>query len=448
MIDLERRKVERTAHLSAEPYSSLVSADGQIAVRLALGRRQAAGARRRDARAQGRRSHVGEHPNAMLQSKDGSRLFVACANTNAVWVVDLAAQRATEQIGVALFPNAPPGTTPNALALSPDGETLLVANADNNTVAVVDVSTPGASRVRGFIPTGWYPTGVTFDRDGRRIYVLSGKGLSPAANPRGPQPGMRGADGQYIGDACCRARSRRSRCRTTTQLAGADEARLRGHALRRQDEARRRRTRPSTRRFPARVGASVADQARLLRHPREPHLRSDLRRHPRRQRRSDADALRRGRHAERARAGAGVRPARQLLRRRRGQLRRPRVLDGRLRDRRGREDLADQLRPARRHLPQRGRRRSAQPVRQSLGPAAGLHLGHGHARQGHASAATASSWTSDEKTGVVEASVPGLQGPLQPRLPAVRPQHPRQQARRRLAARSSASSRRTGSCRG
>ena len=29
MIDLERRKVERTAHLSAEPYSSLVSADGR-----------------------------------------------------------------------------------------------------------------------------------------------------------------------------------------------------------------------------------------------------------------------------------------------------------------------------------------------------------------------------------------------------------------------------------
>ena len=143
--------------------------------------------------------HVGEHPNAMLQSKDGSRLFVACANTNAVWVVDLKAQRATEQIGVALFPNAPPGSTPNALALSPDGATLLVANADNNTVAVVDVSMPGESHVRGFIPTGWYPTGVTFDRDGRRIFVLNGKGLSPTANPRGPAPGMRGADGQYIG---------------------------------------------------------------------------------------------------------------------------------------------------------------------------------------------------------------------------------------------------------
>ena len=68
--------------------------------------------------------------------------------------------KATEQISVALFPEAPPGSTPNALALSPDGQRLLVANADNNTVAIVDVSNAGASRVIGFIPTGWYPTGV------------------------------------------------------------------------------------------------------------------------------------------------------------------------------------------------------------------------------------------------------------------------------------------------
>src|SRR5262249_38102431 len=141
---------------------------------------------------------VGEHPNAMVQSRDGSRLFVACANTNAVWVVDPAGRRATEQIRVAPFPKAPPGTTPNALALTTDGATLAVANADNNTVAMVDVEKPGASRVQGFIPTGWYPTAIAFDRDGRRLYVLSGKGLAAAANPRGPQPGLRGADGQDI----------------------------------------------------------------------------------------------------------------------------------------------------------------------------------------------------------------------------------------------------------
>ena len=142
---------------------------------------------------------VGPHPNAMVFSKDGSRLFVACANTNAVWVIDLASKTAREQISVALYPNAPPGTTPNGLGLSPDGATLLVANADNNTVAVVDVSKPGASEVEGFIPAGWYPTAAAFDGDGKRIFILSGKGLTSTPNPRANQPMATGADGQYIG---------------------------------------------------------------------------------------------------------------------------------------------------------------------------------------------------------------------------------------------------------
>jgi YVTN family beta-propeller protein len=197
MIDVDQRRVVKNAHLRSEPYAALVAADGSLVFVSSWG-----GARllAYDAASLEPRWEVpvGEHPNAMVQSKDGARLFVACANTNAVWVVDIAGHRATEQIGVALFPNAPPGSTPNALALSPDGNTLLVANADNNTVAVVDVSSPGASRVRGFIPTGWYPTGVTFSPDGQRVYVLSGKGLAPAANPRGPSPGNAGANGQYI----------------------------------------------------------------------------------------------------------------------------------------------------------------------------------------------------------------------------------------------------------
>jgi hypothetical protein len=142
---------------------------------------------------------VGEHPNAMALSADGKRLFVACANTNAVWAIDLASGKATEQISTALFPKAPPGATPNAVAVSPDGRRLAVANADNNTVALVDISKPGDSRVMGFIPTGWYPTGVLFGRDGSQMFVLSGKGLTSMANPRGPQAGIEGGQGQYSG---------------------------------------------------------------------------------------------------------------------------------------------------------------------------------------------------------------------------------------------------------
>ena len=185
-------------NLPAEAYTAVVAPDGRtVYVSLWGGARVLAfDAARLEPRGE---IAVGEHPSAMVLSKDGSRLFVACANTNAVWVVDLATGTAREQVSVALYPGAPEGSTPNGLGLSPDGNTLLVASADNNAVAVVDVSRPGTSVVKGFIPTGWYPTAVQFSGDGRRIYVLSGKGLTSQANPRGPQPGVLANEGQYAG---------------------------------------------------------------------------------------------------------------------------------------------------------------------------------------------------------------------------------------------------------
>jgi len=56
-----------------------------------------------------------------------------------------------------------------------------VANADNNCVAVVDVGKPGKSQVKGFIPTGWYPTAVALDRSGRQLFIASGYGFGSLA---------------------------------------------------------------------------------------------------------------------------------------------------------------------------------------------------------------------------------------------------------------------------
>lgn len=197
-IDLESGQVAQTVDLPAEAYTTLAAPDGKTLFVSLWG-----GAKILlfDAATLAPRGEVavGEHPNAMVLSKDGTRLFVACANTNEVWVVDLAARTARERISIALEPAAPPGSTPNGLGLSPDGATLLVADADNNTVAMVDVTRPGFSRVRGFIPTGWYPTAAQFSRDGKRVFILSGKGLTSSANPRGNQPGIPGSPGQYIG---------------------------------------------------------------------------------------------------------------------------------------------------------------------------------------------------------------------------------------------------------
>ncbi|HSE42872.1 MAG TPA: alkaline phosphatase family protein [Acidobacteriota bacterium] len=183
-IDIASEKTLRTLQLEAEPYTTLLSADGKSLFISLWG-----GAKivevSTDTLQIVRSFQTGEHPNSMKLSSDGALLYVACANTNSVWVIDLKAGKAIEQISVSLYPQAPMGSTPSGLGLSADESTLLVTNSDNNTVAVVDVSKVGAGKVRGFIPTGWYPTAARFTQDGKKILILSGKGLTSVPNPRG-----------------------------------------------------------------------------------------------------------------------------------------------------------------------------------------------------------------------------------------------------------------------
>ena len=152
---------------------------------------------------------VEEHPNEMLLSADGARLFVANANRNSVSVLDPASGATLETL-VATLPipgldaagsPVPPGNTPNSLALSPDGRRLFVANANINTVAVFDVHEPGKARSLGFIPVGWYPTSVRVTADGKRLLVANGKGVSSKTNRHLAQPGRRSMIGvhEYIG---------------------------------------------------------------------------------------------------------------------------------------------------------------------------------------------------------------------------------------------------------
>ena len=124
-----------------------------------------------------------------------ARLFVASGGSNMVNVFAVSAADATlkplERINVALTPMQPAGSTPGALALSPDEKTLYVVCSDLNAVAVVDVSGE-RSAVRGFIPTGWYPTAARALADGR-LLVLNGRGLRSFANRKGPNPTLRAA---------------------------------------------------------------------------------------------------------------------------------------------------------------------------------------------------------------------------------------------------------------
>ncbi|MBL6713381.1 MAG: DUF1553 domain-containing protein [Pirellulales bacterium] len=145
------------------------------------------------------RWRVEDHPNEMLLSPDGSRLFVANANRNSVSALDPSRGTISETLVANLTPDALPGNTPNSLALSSDG-LLYVANATINAVAVFDVEEPGRSRSLGFIPVGWYPTSVRLSTDESRLLVANGKGIISDSNRNGPRPGIAGVPTpDYIG---------------------------------------------------------------------------------------------------------------------------------------------------------------------------------------------------------------------------------------------------------
>ena len=126
-------------------------------------------------------------PNKMLLNRSGSRLYIACDNSDSVAIVDTASDRLVSQFGVTapkdvfLNPRGFKGSNPNSLALSADERTLYVTEGGTNALAVVKLDRD-AGRVAGLIPTGWYPNSVSLSREGTHLYIVNGKG------PEGPSP--------------------------------------------------------------------------------------------------------------------------------------------------------------------------------------------------------------------------------------------------------------------
>ena len=136
--------------------------------------------------------NVGRHPTKLLLNSDETRLFVANSNDDSVSVIDTRTDKEIERISVRLSESTPIGNSPEGLAL--DHGQLYVANSHSNSVAIVDLSAQtltgssagssndgdgdgresGRSKVRGFIPTGQYPSAVAVVQN--TIYVGNGKG--------------------------------------------------------------------------------------------------------------------------------------------------------------------------------------------------------------------------------------------------------------------------------
>ncbi|NLH99685.1 MAG: hypothetical protein GX446_09375 [Chthonomonadales bacterium] len=138
---------------------------------------------------------TGSNPAALLLDGSQKRLFVANAGSDTISVVDTQRDRVTDTITVRPHDiRGLPGATPMGMALSPDESRLYVALADMNAVAVVSLA---ERALKGYIPTGWYPTSVAVSGDGTALFVANGKGTQ-ARNPNNKPVGPDGAWGQYI----------------------------------------------------------------------------------------------------------------------------------------------------------------------------------------------------------------------------------------------------------
>jgi YVTN family beta-propeller protein len=137
---------------------------------------------------------TGLHPSGMVLSMNAKRLYVANANSDTVSVIDTDRDEVIETIACRPEIRLPFGSGSNAVALSNDGSTLYVANGSNNCLAVVELAAkssegqvngrPEKSRVKGLIPTGWYPGAVQLDATGKQLIVANVKGTGSLSQPR------------------------------------------------------------------------------------------------------------------------------------------------------------------------------------------------------------------------------------------------------------------------
>jgi len=127
---------------------------------------------------------VGLHPNAIISSPDEAFVYVANGNSDMVSVINTVTMQNADAIDVKLNPGKKSyiGDTPNALALNKEGTILYVANGLDNAVAVVKLGTKtasngaGSSVVKGFIPTEAYPSGLAVDNNTLFVTNLEGEG--------------------------------------------------------------------------------------------------------------------------------------------------------------------------------------------------------------------------------------------------------------------------------
>ena len=189
VVDLATKRVVQRVATGRYPYGVVVAHNGDVFVSAwgdhVVSTYAVQGAGTLVPRA---RVDVARHPSALMLA--GDELYVVSASTDRIDILDTKTLRVTRHI-VDPAPGVAEGSTPNALAVSTDGSRLFVAEADNNAVGVIDLR---GDSVVGRIPVEWYPTAIVAV-PGDTLYVINGKGHGSLPNPAtGYKMGARESD--------------------------------------------------------------------------------------------------------------------------------------------------------------------------------------------------------------------------------------------------------------
>ncbi|HEY1870490.1 MAG TPA: phosphoesterase, partial [Chitinophagaceae bacterium] len=134
---------------------------------------------------------TGLHPNAIIADKSKKFIYVANGNSDDITIIGTNNDDMIDSVSVRLNPQFKIliGDSPNAIALGDADSTLYVANGMDNALAVVhlgdNISANGKGKtyIKGFIPTGAYPSGIAIFKDSLLLISnLEGEGARTPKN--------------------------------------------------------------------------------------------------------------------------------------------------------------------------------------------------------------------------------------------------------------------------
>lgn len=139
---------------------------------------------------------LGFNGQGIVISPDGKRVYASSVEADKVAEIDPLTMQVLREIPVG-FPlldqplMAARGRDPGLMAISPDGSRLYVVCAMSNEVVVIDTKT---GTVIGSVPVGWYPSGVAVSPDGKTLFVVNAKGTGIP-----PWKGTGTVEASYVG---------------------------------------------------------------------------------------------------------------------------------------------------------------------------------------------------------------------------------------------------------